>query len=80
VDGALGKIIRLRKKLGGATAAVRGLFGAGEEQDDVVAALEGLQERIRLVQRLFRWGGRGWRRWQGWQGWRAAGLAGLPGR
>lgn len=54
VDASLGKIIRLRKKLSGATAAVRGLFGAGEEQDEVVAKLEKLRTNIIMVKDLFR--------------------------
>ena len=47
VDASLGKIIRLRKKLGAAGAAVRGLFGASEQQDGAVQKLESL--RVRLV-------------------------------
>jgi arsenite-transporting ATPase len=43
VDASLGKVIRLRKKLGSAAAAVRGLFGATGEQDEIVAKLERLQ-------------------------------------
>jgi arsenite-transporting ATPase len=43
VDAGLGKLITLRKKLGGATAAVRSLFGAGEGQDEAVEQLEKLQ-------------------------------------
>ena len=43
VDASLGKIIRLRKKLGAAGAAVRGLFGASEQQDSAVQKLEGLR-------------------------------------
>lgn len=54
VDASLGKIIRLRKKLSGATAAVRSLFGTGESQDEVVAKLEQLQTRIKIVKDLFR--------------------------
>lgn len=54
VDASLGKIIRLRRKLGGAGAAVRSLFGTEEQQDGAVAKLEQLQERIRIVQKLFR--------------------------
>ncbi|KAG1670431.1 hypothetical protein FOA52_010167 [Chlamydomonas sp. UWO 241] len=54
VDAALGKIIRLRKKLSGGTAAVRSLFGATESQDEVVEKLEQLQERVRIVKTLFR--------------------------
>eukprot|EP00195_Chlamydomonas_chlamydogama_P005384 CAMPEP_0202890670 /NCGR_PEP_ID=MMETSP1392-20130828/997_1 /ASSEMBLY_ACC=CAM_ASM_000868 /TAXON_ID=225041 /ORGANISM="Chlamydomonas chlamydogama, Strain SAG 11-48b" /LENGTH=714 /DNA_ID=CAMNT_0049574285 /DNA_START=142 /DNA_END=2286 /DNA_ORIENTATION=- len=54
VEASLGKIIRLRKKLGGATAAVRSLFGTGDNQDEAVAKLEMLQQRIGLVKQLFR--------------------------
>ncbi|GAX82278.1 hypothetical protein CEUSTIGMA_g9707.t1 [Chlamydomonas eustigma] len=54
VDASLGKVIRLRKKLSGATAVVRSLFGTAEAQDETVQKLEVLQERIRLVKQLFR--------------------------
>ncbi|KXZ50739.1 hypothetical protein GPECTOR_15g424 [Gonium pectorale] len=54
VDASLGKVIRLRKKLSGATSVVRGLFGAGESQDEAVTKLEALQSRVRLVKQLFR--------------------------
>ncbi len=47
VDASLAKIIRLRKKLGAAGAAVRGLFGASEQQDSAVQKLEAL--RVRTV-------------------------------
>lgn len=43
VDASLGKVIRLRKKLAGAADAVKGLFGAGGKQDEIVAKLEKLQ-------------------------------------
>ncbi|MEW5306530.1 MAG: hypothetical protein WDW36_008988 [Sanguina aurantia] len=54
VDASLAKIIRLRKKLSSATGAVRGLFGAGESQDELVQKLEVLRTRIQVVQALFR--------------------------
>jgi len=54
VESSLGKIIRLRKKLAGATAVVRSLFGTSEKQDETVAKLEVLQHRIRVVKSLFR--------------------------
>ncbi len=40
------QVIRLRKKLSGATSVVRGLFGAGESQDEAVEKLELLQSRV----------------------------------
>lgn len=43
VESSLNKLIRLRKKLGAAGSAVRGLFGAAEKQDAAVAKLEGLR-------------------------------------
>lgn len=43
VEASLTKIIRLRKKLGGAGTALRGLFGASEEQDSAVQKLEDLK-------------------------------------
>ncbi|WIA41436.1 hypothetical protein OEZ86_005016 [Tetradesmus obliquus] len=54
VDASLTKVIRLRKKLSGAADAVRGLFGVAANQDEVVAKLEKMQERIRGVKSLFR--------------------------
>ncbi|PNW69686.1 hypothetical protein CHLRE_24g755097v5, partial [Chlamydomonas reinhardtii] len=54
VDASLAKVIRLRKKLNGATSVVRGLFGAGESQDEAVEKLELLQQRVRMVKALFR--------------------------
>ena len=51
VEASLGKIIRLRKKLSGAGAAVRGLFGAGADQDGAVDKLEQLQASIRQASR-----------------------------
>eukprot|EP00775_Hariotina_reticulata_P006182 gene6182-6420_t len=46
VDNSLTKVIRLRKKLGGAADAVKGLFGVAGSQDEI--------ERIRGVKSLFR--------------------------
>jgi arsenite/tail-anchored protein-transporting ATPase len=43
VNASLGKIIRLRKRLASASSALRGLFGASEQQDEAVAKLERLQ-------------------------------------
>ena len=43
VEASLSKIIRLRKKLSSAGDAVRGLFGASEEQDSAVLKLENLK-------------------------------------
>ncbi len=43
VNASLGKIIRLRKRLAGASSALRGLFGASEQQDEAVAKLERMQ-------------------------------------
>jgi anion-transporting ArsA/GET3 family ATPase len=45
VEAALGKIVRLRKKLGAAGDAVRGLFGASDQQDSAVEKLEKLRVR-----------------------------------
>lgn len=54
LDASLGKVIRLRKKLSTATAAVRSLFGASEQQDEAVAKMQALQQRLVLVKDLFR--------------------------
>lgn len=54
VDASLGKIIRLRQKLAGASSAIRGLFGQGDGQDEAVAKLQQLQSNIRMVRDLFR--------------------------
>jgi arsenite-transporting ATPase len=49
VDVSLGKIIKLRKKLGGAGGAIRSLFGQGEQQDEAVQKLQEMQSNIRMV-------------------------------
>ncbi|KAG2485745.1 hypothetical protein HYH03_015554 [Edaphochlamys debaryana] len=54
VDASLAKVIRLRRKLNSATSVVRGLFGAGENQDELIEKLELLQQRVRMVKHLFR--------------------------
>ncbi|KAK9820634.1 hypothetical protein WJX81_000579 [Elliptochloris bilobata] len=54
VEASLGKLIRLRKKLAAAGGAVRGLFGASEQQDEAVAKLEALKESVAMVRELFR--------------------------
>lgn len=43
VEASLNKLIRLRKKLGAAGTAVRGLFGAGDQQDAAITKLENLR-------------------------------------
>ena len=43
VEASLNKIIRLRKKLSSAGSALRGLFGASEQQDAAVQKLESLK-------------------------------------
>ncbi|KAK9815912.1 hypothetical protein WJX72_011818 [[Myrmecia] bisecta] len=54
VEASLNKIIRLRKRLGSANAAVRGLFRASEQQDEAVQKLEALRDSVILVRDLFR--------------------------
>ncbi|KAI3436417.1 hypothetical protein D9Q98_005834 [Chlorella vulgaris] len=54
VDASLDKIIRLRKKLGGASQAIRGLFGVEASQDEAVVKLEQLKASVGLVRDLFR--------------------------
>ncbi|EFN58656.1 hypothetical protein CHLNCDRAFT_16771, partial [Chlorella variabilis] len=54
VEASLARIVRLRKRLGSASQAVRGLFGAGGSQEEAVDKLEQLQASIRLVKDLFR--------------------------
>lgn len=46
VEKSLNKIIRLRKKLSGAGSALRGLFGATEQQDAAVEKLEKIKVRV----------------------------------
>ncbi|KAL4528152.1 hypothetical protein Ndes2437B_g00259 [Nannochloris sp. 'desiccata'] len=53
VENSLAKLIRLRKKLTGASAAVRGLFGSNGDQGDAVDKLEQMQISIRQVKDLF---------------------------
>jgi hypothetical protein len=62
VDAALGKIVRLRKKLGSAGDAVRGLFGASDQQDTAVEKLE----KLRVSALSLKWGAGRWE-------WEAAG-------
>lgn len=52
VEAALGKIVRLRKKLGAAGDAVRGLFGASQQQDSAVEKLEKLRVRFLPLQNV----------------------------
>lgn len=54
VDASLGKVIALRKKLGAAADAVRGLFGVADSQDDIISKLEGMRARVRTARDLFR--------------------------
>ncbi|GBF93888.1 ATPase [Raphidocelis subcapitata] len=54
VDASLEKVIRLRRKLGAAADAVRGLFGAREPQDGIIAQLEAMRARVRGAAELFR--------------------------
>lgn len=55
VEASLAKIVRLRRKLSSASAAVKGLFGAGGDGQDAAAEkLEKLQESITMVKDLFR--------------------------
>lgn len=44
----------LHRKLSSASTAIRGLFGAGEEQDAAVARLEQLRTNIRMVRQSVR--------------------------
>ena len=56
VDAALGKVVRLRQKLGVAGTALRALFGGAgaETQEEAVAKLEKLRAQVRLAGALFR--------------------------
>jgi len=54
LESSLGKIIRLRRKLSDASSAVKGIFGASENQDDAIRRLEDTQAKIKMVQSLFR--------------------------
>lgn len=54
VETSLAKIAQLRRKLGSASAAVQGLFGAkGDGQDAAADKLEALQASVRTVRELF---------------------------
>jgi len=59
VSASLGKIVRLRRRLASAGAALRGLFGASEQQDEALQKLESLQVPPPL---RFSWSGRARRR------------------
>lgn len=54
VDAALLKAANLRRKLASAGSALRSLFGAAEQQDEAVAAIEGLRASVRVAGDLFR--------------------------
>ncbi|KAI6669403.1 hypothetical protein NL676_004288 [Syzygium grande] len=54
MDASLGKMMKLKKKLASATAAIKSVFGKQEEQKDVSDKLDQLRERMRTVQDLFR--------------------------
>ncbi|EFJ39732.1 hypothetical protein VOLCADRAFT_70522 [Volvox carteri f. nagariensis] len=60
LDKSIGKLVRLRQKLSGATRAVKNLFsgggpgGAGGEEDVAVKRLEQLQARMEEARQLFR--------------------------
>ena len=50
LEASLGKLVRLRQKLAGATSAIKGLFGQeGQDQNAAVEKLEKLQEQMKLV-------------------------------
>ncbi|KAK9864792.1 hypothetical protein WJX84_010423 [Apatococcus fuscideae] len=53
IEASLGKLIQLRQSLSKANTAVRGLFGASEEQDEAVEKLQRLQDSVRGVRDLF---------------------------
>lgn len=48
VRDSLGKLIRIRQRLSSAGAALRGLFGASEQQDEALQKLEKLQVQTLL--------------------------------
>ena len=54
VDAALLKAANLRRKLASAGSALRSLFGAAEQQDEAVAAIERLRASVRVAGDLFR--------------------------
>jgi arsenite/tail-anchored protein-transporting ATPase len=55
VEASLGKIVGLRRRLSGASAAVRGLFGGGGSgADEAVDRLEELRAKVKQVGDLFR--------------------------
>ena len=54
VDAALLKAANLRRKLASAGSALRSLFGAAEQQDEAVAAIEKLRASVRVAGDLFR--------------------------
>lgn len=54
VNASLGKIVRIRQRLASAGSALRGLFGASEQQDEALQKLEKLQSSVAMVRDLFR--------------------------
>lgn len=55
LDKSIGKVVKLRQKLNSAASAVKGLFGANDEGNDIAAEkLEALKTRVIEVRELFR--------------------------
>lgn len=54
LEASIGKVVRLRQKLTSATSAIKGLFGAEEEQDEAIDKLEKLKAEMQEVRDLFR--------------------------
>ncbi|KAI3450596.1 hypothetical protein Pfo_007261 [Paulownia fortunei] len=54
LDASIGKMMKLKKKIASATAALKSAFGKGEPQQDGSDKLEQLRERMAKVRDLFR--------------------------
>ncbi|KAL3618521.1 ATPase get3b [Castilleja foliolosa] len=54
LDASIGKMMKLKKKIASATAALKSAFGKGEPQLDSSEKLEQLRERMAKVRDLFR--------------------------
>ncbi|KAK6142003.1 hypothetical protein DH2020_016219 [Rehmannia glutinosa] len=54
LDASIGKMMKLKKKIASATAALKSAFGKGEPQQDGNDKLEQLRERMAKVRDLFR--------------------------
>ncbi|XP_024361113.1 ATPase GET3B [Physcomitrium patens] len=54
LDASIGKILKLKKKIQNAAAAIKSVFGQGDGRDKATDKLEALKERMIMVREIFR--------------------------